>query len=925
MDSAALDPRLRNPPDSSSISVSVAPAAAASSSSASSPSPSNSTSGPNGTPTANRPSSGSGTRNANGPGPAGPLHTATSAHTPGSVSSSPELQRMSDGVPFQSAYPHPNANAHTQAHAQAHAHAHPVTASSSTGAFSDEPPGDQDNSGADPKKARACEACRGLKVRCEPAPDDPEGACKRCAKAGRNCIITQPTRKRQKKTDSRVAELEKKIDALTATLSATKAGQAGQVGNPLFTHPGATTGFYGSPGIDPSRSWSAVDAGTSSREANMARAQDPSLVTEGIARSSASPLPSAGQKRKYTEPTEIRSNPSMPSRSQGFSDLIDRGIITMSKAAQLLDRYNYEMTPHLPGVVLPPSLTAGELRETKPILFLAIMAAASSETPEIQRIAVKELMQTFAERIVIIGEKSLELVQALTVAVMWYWPPEDLEDIKFYQLVHMAMIMALDLGLGKRKPRGSKPSLWGSPTKRHPQPDPTTIEARRTWLLCYYLTVNTAMALHRPFLLRWTTFMAECMDILESSPEAAPTDKYFCHLVWTHQLVEEIGFQFCMDDPSVSVSLSDHMTQHRIRSFERELDKHKTQVPAELMQPSLKLGFDTLSLYMHELALQTDPADAFKAPFPSDSLVSNAPLTPAYTSALAACLTAIDGIFDTFLVMDPVSIRCMPVFNFVRISYATVILIKIYLASSDPSSDLGKVIDKDSLKVEQRLSHLIEKYRAVAANGKYRPASNFLTIIVMIRSWFLKFSQGDLKRDAAKADIATRATAPSQAENSTQARSNPLQLLSEAATNNQAAGGNSQTQSATNVLAPSNNGNTDVNTAWANSSHGASSNQKPDGGRNSSMPPPPQPQTPVHAHQHGFMGGSPAPWLSFGSDFDYISLGDGFAQAWDMTMEGLGDGQGGLQDFNNGFALLPLEPLSGPTGGNVPGSDVFPS
>jgi hypothetical protein len=37
-------------------------------------------------------------------------------------------------------------------------------------------------------------------------------------------ITTPPTRKRQKKADSRVAELERKIDALTATLHAQKGG-----------------------------------------------------------------------------------------------------------------------------------------------------------------------------------------------------------------------------------------------------------------------------------------------------------------------------------------------------------------------------------------------------------------------------------------------------------------------------------------------------------------------------------------------------------------------------------------------------------------------------------------------------------------------------------------------------------------------------
>lgn len=75
---------------------------------------------------------------------------------------------------------------------------------------------------ADLKRPRACDACRQLKVRCEPDDKNPSGSCKRCAKANRRCVVTPPTRKRQKKTDSRVSELEKKIDALTASLQASR-------------------------------------------------------------------------------------------------------------------------------------------------------------------------------------------------------------------------------------------------------------------------------------------------------------------------------------------------------------------------------------------------------------------------------------------------------------------------------------------------------------------------------------------------------------------------------------------------------------------------------------------------------------------------------------------------------------------------------
>jgi hypothetical protein len=70
------------------------------------------------------------------------------------------------------------------------------------------------NASNDQKRARACEACRGLKVKCELDSEHPERPCRRCVKSQRNCVITQPTRKRQKKTDNRVAELEGQMKEL---------------------------------------------------------------------------------------------------------------------------------------------------------------------------------------------------------------------------------------------------------------------------------------------------------------------------------------------------------------------------------------------------------------------------------------------------------------------------------------------------------------------------------------------------------------------------------------------------------------------------------------------------------------------------------------------------------------------------------------
>ncbi|KAI2473589.1 hypothetical protein F4781DRAFT_138519 [Annulohypoxylon bovei var. microspora] len=770
-------------------------------------------------------------------------------------------------------------------------------------------PGNTPQDPNDPKRPRACEACRGLKVKCEPDPGNLDGPCKRCAKAGRNCVVTQPTRKRQKKTDSRVAELEKKIDALTASLHASRGGPGNSSHPPPTEDP-----TYGYDHASTARDWGAPPS----------RDHQPQSAPEPEKRSSfATPNTMAGQKRKFTDSgegspivtSEAPAPPKSSSSPEQEPDVIDRGIITMSEAAAYFARFTEDMVPHLPAVVFPEGTTAIEVRKAKPILFLSIMAAASSESPKLQRQLVREIMLIFADHIIVSGRKSLELIQSLLISVIWYYPPEHFEELKFYQFVHLAAVMSIDIGLGRKKHNPKTrlvPYTWRDhPFRKQPLPDPMSVEARRTWLSVYFLASNVSMALHRPNLIRWQPFMTECMDILESSPHAAPTDRYLCHLVWTHRLAEDVGIQFSMDDPSVFVNVSEQKVQYALRGFERDLAKYSESIPKSDKRPSLILGFHVLNLYMHEIALHVDknPED-YRPPCNADSLREPIPglddsLTPSHISALSSCLTAIDGIFETFLLMDVHSIRCVPIFSFVRVAYAVVVLIKMYFSASNSNSELGKVINKDNMKVAEYLEKLLEKFREVAASDKSRPASKFLLVLAMLRSWFFKQGQTHSKGqgDEESASTTTQdlrggmpanepgmSQHPSQQQHQSQSNNpgpanTPLQLLSEIATGNGPSRGNGQN--------PGPDANTQqlyqTSTGWLRSvpqptqpfmydPTGGSGAAAPRGGE---MPGPEQ---------------SFVPWMagSFATtDFDYGSLGDGFEQAMGLTLTGFGGGSPG--------------------------------
>ncbi|ANB13540.1 War1p [Sugiyamaella lignohabitans] len=78
------------------------------------------------------------------------------------------------------------------------------------------------------RRSKACSNCRALKVRCiNSDPDDPSAPCVRCKRGHKVCVFNLGPRKRTKKTDTRVAVLEKKLELLSAALHEQNNGGTG--------------------------------------------------------------------------------------------------------------------------------------------------------------------------------------------------------------------------------------------------------------------------------------------------------------------------------------------------------------------------------------------------------------------------------------------------------------------------------------------------------------------------------------------------------------------------------------------------------------------------------------------------------------------------------------------------------------------------
>lgn len=260
---------------------------------------------------------------------------------------------------------------------------------------------------------RACAHCRSQKVRCLPDETNPD-ICQRCARTGRQCVFTPlQKRKQRKRTDTRVAELEREMRAMRALLkekseeeSPESSSGAGTEREPIVEDQGD------------------MDVGAQAVPAQKAY-HKPQAQSELLA---------AGrnvlQQEQESTGEEVKSSAAGSRR-----DVVDRGVVSMEVARRLIEHYKKNLYPQYPQVYIPDTCTADDLRATRPTLFLAVIAAAAeNEHPELAKVLDTEVLQEYATRSVVKSEKSVELVQSLLISAVWYVPPNKFGQLKYYEV-----------------------------------------------------------------------------------------------------------------------------------------------------------------------------------------------------------------------------------------------------------------------------------------------------------------------------------------------------------------------------------------------------------------------------------------------------------------------------------------------------------
>lgn len=85
----------------------------------------------------------------------------------------------------------------------------------------------------------------------------------------------------------------------------------------------------------------------------------------------------------------------------------------------LLDEYRKRQA-HFPFVVVLDEWTPASMAAERPFLLLAVITCACSQRLHLQAALAAEFRKTLATRVIVNGEKSLDLLQGLLVHLSWY-------------------------------------------------------------------------------------------------------------------------------------------------------------------------------------------------------------------------------------------------------------------------------------------------------------------------------------------------------------------------------------------------------------------------------------------------------------------------------------------------------------------------
>lgn len=218
-------------------------------------------------------------------------------------------------------------------------------------------------------------------------------------------------------------------------------------------------------------------------------------------------------------------------------------VLDIDEADELLEHFRQYQACFAPYIEVGPTLTAFQLRDEKPLLFLAVMMAASHHNAQRQEAFAKAAIALLADHVFIQGRKSLSLLQGMLLLLGWFHT-QVIASPQITNLLHLCIAMSIDLGLNQPWPPTTEPpTLLDDPRRVIPgrgvEAHGRSLGEHRAHAGCFYLTAAAGMSFTVATGLPWSIQLDEACTVLTSSDIMG--DVRLAKLVSLQLMISQIG------------------------------------------------------------------------------------------------------------------------------------------------------------------------------------------------------------------------------------------------------------------------------------------------------------------------------------------------------------------------------------------------
>ncbi|KAK6522416.1 hypothetical protein TWF281_002978 [Arthrobotrys megalospora] len=415
-----------------------------------------------------------------------------------------------------------------------------------------------------------------------------------------------------------------------------------------------------------------------------------------------------------------------------LEDVIGRNLVSEAQAEEFFSLFA-EMSTHFPFYVIPPGATHATLRREKPVLLMAILCTASGIEKRVQMVLERDFRKVYSERVIVNGEKSLELLQAGLIYLAWFQCHFSPKTQIFLQMMHIFISLVTDLGYDRKPDKvkpptgvvgndGSVPSPMFSEAGSEPVDSPEKAaekefrskEIRRAFLGCWWVTSSISIDFRKRIPLHFSSYMGRCQQTFVDDPEFE-SDKYMVMMLRLQKFQEDVCETFRYHEPELAGKQDILRIQMSLKAFQSQLkiieQDFRYLDPRNPAYDGIYPAIFAMGMYLHEIGLHMTPPPASTASYaPTASLE----YTAERINILSECLAYTKKFLDCMTTRDASCYRKMTAPCWMRISYAFVVLSKLALGGTEPV-DLCSIKEKTIIQYSNKQYTTLNPHPSVTA------------------------------------------------------------------------------------------------------------------------------------------------------------------------------------------------------------------